>query len=51
MCYLYYIILLTNTSSRNSCKIFAMEIIEYTNTNISVLELTIFYLILSYIDA
>lgn len=29
MCYLYYIILLTNTSSRNSCKIFAMEIIVY----------------------
>lgn len=29
MCYLFYIILSTNTSSRNSCKIFAIEIIVY----------------------
>lgn len=29
MCYLFYIILSTNTSSRNSCKIFAVEIIVY----------------------
>lgn len=29
MCYLFYIILSTNTSFRNSCKIFAVEIIVY----------------------
>lgn len=29
MCYLFYIILSTDTSSRNSCKIFAIEIIVY----------------------
>lgn len=29
MYYLFYIILSTNTSSRNSCKIFAIEIIVY----------------------